>query len=122
LYQAVLTARRSAFEVIRPGVEASEVDRAAREAIGRYGVDKEFKHATGHGVGFAAINHLARPRLHPCSEDVLQVGMVFNVEPAAYIAGYGGLRHCDMVVVTQQGMELLTPFHTEARELVLETR
>jgi Xaa-Pro aminopeptidase len=68
-------------------------------------------------VGFAAIDHAARPRLHPVSEDVLEVGMVFNVEPAVYIDGWGGLRHCDMVAVTSEGAELLTPFQLGMDEL-----
>ena len=36
--------------------------------------------------------------------------MIFNVEPAAYFEGYGGVRHCDVVAVTEQGCDLLTPF------------
>ena len=86
--------------------------------IRRHGFgDDAFPHGTGHGVGFAAIDHTARPRLHPAADDVLQPGMVFNVEPAIYLEGYGGLRHCDMVVVTPSGAEVLTPFQTAAGEL-----
>ena len=48
--------------------------------------------------------------------------MVFNVEPAIYIDGLGGLRHCDMVAVTDTGIELLTPFHASLEELVVEPR
>ena len=43
--------------------------------------------------------------------------MVFNVEPAIYFEGYGGIRHCDMVTVTEAGAELLTPFQCAAGEL-----
>ncbi len=62
-----------------------------------------FKHATGHGVGFAAANPNGLPRIHPKSPDVLEEGMTFNVEPAAYFDGYGGMRHCDVVAVTCDG-------------------
>ena len=89
---------------------ASEVDRAARETLKAYGFEKEFKHPTGHGVGFSAISHNARPRIHPQSKEVLEPGMVFNIEPAVYIEGYGGIRHCDMVAITDTGVEVLTPF------------
>jgi Xaa-Pro aminopeptidase len=41
---------------------------------------------------------------------VLETGMVFNVEPAIYLEGYGGIRHCDMVALTSHGVEELTPF------------
>lgn len=111
LYDAVAAAHRAAREVIRPGARAADVDRAARDVLEQRGFGKAFKHSTGHGVGFAAINHLARPCLHPHSDEVLETGMVFNVEPAVYLAGYGGIRHCNMVALTANGVEQLTPFH-----------
>ncbi len=103
MYEAVFAAREAALAAIRPGAYASAVDAAAREALEARDFGHGFKHATGHGVGFAAIDHNARPRIHPESEDVLEAGMVFNVEPAIYIDGFGGLRHCDMVAVTALG-------------------
>lgn len=120
MYDAVLAAREAALRAIRPGECASAVDRAAREVIHRHGFsDQEFKHSTGHGVGFAAISANARPRLHPKSEEILEPGMVFNVEPALYIHGYGGIRHCEMVAVTEAGAELLTGFHSSLADLVI---
>ncbi|HWH71864.1 MAG TPA: M24 family metallopeptidase, partial [Candidatus Sulfotelmatobacter sp.] len=119
MYEAVLAARRTVLETIRPGLTGAEVDHAAREVLAERGFGKEFKHPTGHGVGFAAISHNAQPRLHPASPDVLETGMVFNVEPAIYIEAYGGLRHCDMVAVTKTGAELLTPFQAELEDLVI---
>lgn len=111
MYSALFEARRAALDAIRPGAAARDVDAAAREALTGHGFGDAFKHSTGHGVGFAAINHNARPRLHPASNETLEEGMVFNVEPGIYIDGYGGMRHCDMVAVTADGYELLTPFH-----------
>jgi Xaa-Pro aminopeptidase len=119
LYEAVFAARRAALETIRPGARAADVDRAAREVLRQRGLGKEFLHPTGHGVGFGAISPNARPRLHPHSPDLLEEGMVFNVEPAVYFEGYGGLRHCDLVAVTAQGAEVLTPFQAEPGQLVL---
>lgn len=84
-----------------------------------HGFEEEFRHATGHGVGFAAINHNAPPRIHPKSRDILQPGMVFNIEPGIYIEGVGGMRHCDMVVVTEKGAEVLTPFQRNLDDFVL---
>ncbi|HYJ47663.1 MAG TPA: Xaa-Pro peptidase family protein, partial [Pyrinomonadaceae bacterium] len=118
-YEAVSLARQAALSAIRPGVCAREVDRAARETLKVFGYEKQFKHSTGHGVGFTAIDANARPRLHPKSDDVLETGMVFNVEPAIYVGGYGGLRHCDVVTVTETGVEVLTPFQTGLHELQL---
>lgn len=110
LYDAIAEAHRSARDAIRPGAQASDVDRAARTVLEKHGLAKAFKHSTGHGIGFSAINHLALPRLHPQSPDVLETGMVFNVEPAVYLEGYGGIRHCNMVALTAHGVEQLTPF------------
>jgi Xaa-Pro aminopeptidase len=110
LYYAIAAAHRAAREVIRPGARAAEVDQAAREVLEQHGLGKAFKHSTGHGVGFSAISHLARPRLHSQSPDILETGMVFNVEPAVYLEKYGGIRHCNMVALTSDGVEQLTPF------------
>jgi len=122
MYAAVLAARDAALRSICPGVEAQAVDRAARDVLAARGFGDAFKHPTGHGVGFAAIDHNARPRLGPGSPDVLSAGMVCNIEPALYLEDTGGLRHCDVVAVTEDGAELLTPFHASLEELVLPLR
>lgn len=120
MYEAVFAARSEALKTIRPRVKASEVDCAARAVLAGRGFGEGFRHGLGHGVGFAAINHNAPPRLHPVSDDVLEVGMVFNIEPAIYMDGYGGLRHCDMVAVTKEGVEILTPFQSTLEQLIVE--
>jgi Xaa-Pro aminopeptidase len=119
VYEAVFEARQAALEAIAPGVEARTVDEAARSVLAMHGFGEEFKHSTGHGVGFAAISANARPQIHPASRERLDPGMVFNVEPAVYLEGYGGVRQCDMVAVTGTGYELLTPFQTTADELYI---
>lgn len=119
IYEAVLAARTAALREIAPGARASDVDQAAREKLSRRGFQKEFKHSTGHGIGFSAISANARPRLHPRSQEILEPGMVFNVEPAVYIEGFGGIRHCDVVTVTQSGVEVLTPFHATLDDLLI---
>jgi Xaa-Pro aminopeptidase len=119
MYDAVFDARRAAIESIHGGIKASEVDRAAREVLRAHGFEREFKHPTGHGVGFAVISHNALPRIHPMSNDLLEVGMVFNIEPGIY-DGYGGLRHCDMVAVGETGVEVLTPFQLSIEDLIID--
>ncbi len=116
-FEAIRLARQAAIDAVQPGVCASAVDRAARDVMTRSGFGAEFVHATGHGVGFASIDHLARPRIHPRSDDVLETGMVFNIEPGAYVSGLCGLRHCDMVAVAESGAELLTPCATDRETL-----
>jgi Xaa-Pro aminopeptidase len=68
-------------------------------------------------VGLSAMSASSIPRIHASSRDILQVGMVFNIEPAVYIKEYGGVRHCDMVAVTEKGYELLTEFQSDAGSL-----
>lgn len=119
LYEAVLSARAAALAAIRPGVRACDVDSAARDVMRSRGLDEAFRHSTGHGVGFAAISANARPRIHPKSQEPLEDGMVFNLEPAVYFDSYGGLRHCDMVAITATGVEVLTPFQSSKEELIL---
>lgn len=108
--RAIDEARSAALTEICPGAKASAVDAAARDVLTAHRFGKEFKHAAGHGVGFAAADPRALPRLHPKSPDTLAVGMTFNLEPAIYIEGKGGMRHCDMVACTQNGSEVLTNF------------
>ncbi len=107
---AIDEARQAALSVIRPGVGAQQVDQAARSVLERHGFGRQFKHGLGHGVGFAAANANAQPRIHPASPDILEAGMTFNVEPAIYFDDYGGMRHCDVVAVTASGVEVLTDF------------
>jgi Xaa-Pro aminopeptidase len=98
------------LDAIGPGANARDIDYAARSALKRRKFGKEFKHSTGYGVGFAAANPNAIPRIHPASPDVLREGMTFNIEPAIYFDGYGGMRHCDMVGVGKTGAEVFTNF------------
>ncbi len=107
---AIEEARLAALQTIRPGVTGCEVDRAARSVLEARGFGAAFKHATGHGVGFAAANANGRPRIHPLSPDVLEEGMTFNLEPAIYFEDYGGMRHCDVVAVTANGAKVLSDF------------
>lgn len=116
-FEAVLEARRAGLAAVAPGVPAREVDRAARDVLVRRGFGAAFRHGLGHGVGFAAIDHNARPRLHPASDDILAPGMVFNLEPAVYLEGVAGIRHCDVVALHAEGPELLTPFQAGLGDL-----
>lgn len=120
MYEAIFEARQKALAAIKPGVTGHQVDNSARTVLEQHGFGTEFKHSTGHGVGFGAISPDALPRLHPKSDDVLKPGMVFNVEPAIYIEGYGGIRHCDMVAITASGNKLLTPFQSGVEELTIK--
>lgn len=107
-HTACVRAQDAALAVIRDGVAARDADAAARTVMREAGFGKAFKHGLGHGFGFQAINHAAKPVLHPASDDVLRAGMVHNMEPAAYLDGVGGIRLNDNVLVTGDGNERLS--------------
>ncbi|MCS7238750.1 MAG: Xaa-Pro peptidase family protein [Thermoguttaceae bacterium] len=116
IYETVLAAQQAAIEVIRPGVPASEVDKAARTVIAAARLGKYFNHGLGHGVGLQVHE---RPRLSPTSQDILQPGMVVTVEPGVYLPDFGGVRIEDDVLVTRDGHEVLTTAPKEIDEVLL---
>ncbi len=106
IYDAVFEAQQAGLEAVRPGVAASEVDRAARSVLRRASLASSFTHSTGHGVGLEIHEG---PRLGKGQRELLRPGMVVTVEPGVYIPGVGGVRIEDMVAVTDTGHEVLTP-------------
>lgn len=120
MYEAVFAARREMLAMLRPGVRAREVDAAARAVLSDRGFGRAFPHGAGHGVGFGATDRSALPRLHPRSPDVLEAGMVFTLAPAVYLEELAGVRHSDMVVVTERGARVLTRFHDSLAELTVD--
>jgi Xaa-Pro aminopeptidase len=110
VYDAVREAQQAAIEAVRPGVRASEVDAAARAVLGDRGLGEAFGHGTGHGLGLEVHEEprLGRPRMDGPPPERLAPGMAFTIEPGAYIAGWGGVRIEDDVLVTGEGYELLT--------------
>ena len=109
LLERVAEAQRAAFDAITIGTPATDVDRAARAVLERDGLGDAFSHGTGHGLGLEVHERPRvakyRPELPP---EPLQPGMVFTLEPGAYIDGWGGVRIEDDVVVTPDGAEWLT--------------
>lgn len=121
MYSAIFRAREAALSVIEPGARAAEVDAAGRKVLVETGFAEYFTHGIGHNVGFTAISSDFPPRLHPASPDRLEVGATFNLEPSIYIPGYGGIRHCDVVTLTENGPVVLTDFQQDLDSLILPT-
>jgi Xaa-Pro aminopeptidase len=109
LYEAVRDAQAAAIARVRPGIAASDVDAAARAVLESRGFGAAFGHGTGHGLGIEVHEdpRVAKPRAG-VPPTLLEPGMVFTIEPGAYVPGFGGVRIEDDVVVTAQGCEVLT--------------
>ena len=100
----------SAFDAVRPGVRACDVDKAARKVIEDAGYGDQFLHRTGHGLG---IEVHEPPYIMSSSEQILEPGMVFSIEPGIYLSGKFGIRLEDIVVVRDSGAEVLSSLSRE---------
>jgi Xaa-Pro aminopeptidase len=109
LYDAVSAAQQAAIAAVRPGADASAVDAAARDVLTSLGLGDAFGHGTGHGLGLDVHEEprIGRPRPDAASV-TLTPGMVFTIEPGAYLPGFGGVRIEDDVLVTDTGCDVLT--------------
>jgi len=113
IYEIVKEAYDKAFEGIRTGAKAKDVDAAARKVIEEAGYGQYFVHSLGHGIGLEVHEP---PALGPGSRDKLTVGNVVTNEPGIYLMGYGGIRIEDTVLVQTHRTEILTngPYSLEA--------
>lgn len=110
VYEAVLEAQLAAIQAVGPGVPCSEVDGAARRLLKRRKLDRYFEHSTGHGLGLEIHES---PRVGRKDDSPLQPGMVITIEPGVYLEGVGGVRIEDTVLVTEKGVDVLTPTSKE---------
>ncbi|WP_139490436.1 M24 family metallopeptidase [Brevibacillus dissolubilis] len=110
IYQAVLDANLKAIERVQPGATLASLDQAAREHITAKGYGEYFMHRLGHGMGLDVHEY---PSVHGQNQETLRAGMVFTIEPGIYLPGVGGVRIEDDVLVTENGVEVLTTFPKE---------
>jgi len=105
IYNIVSKAQTAVIEGIKSSMDASQADYLARSVIEQTGYGEAFGHGLGHGVGLATHES---PTLNPSSSDSLADGMVFTIEPGIYLAGQGGVRIEDMVVLEKGKAKVLT--------------
>jgi Xaa-Pro aminopeptidase len=108
IFDAVLLAQRAAIAAVRPGASPRSIDQAARDVLTRQGLGEAFGHGTGHGLGLEVHEEPRISKTAPDRDGALEPGMVFTIEPGAYVPGVGGVRIEDDVLVTKSGHRLLT--------------
>jgi Xaa-Pro aminopeptidase len=105
IYEIVREAQGRAIKKIKPDINISRIDAAARQFIAQKGYAKFFGHALGHGIGLEVHEE---PRISRKENNKLKVGMVVTIEPGIYLPEKFGIRIEDMVLVTQKGCEVLS--------------
>ncbi|WP_433941253.1 M24 family metallopeptidase [Paenibacillus lautus] len=110
IYETVLAANLAGIQAVKPGVTYGSIDQAARKVIDDAGYGHAFVHRLGHGLGMDVHEY---PSVHGLNQDILQPGAVFTIEPGIYLQGIGGVRIEDDVIVTGDGVEVLTSFPKE---------
>jgi Xaa-Pro aminopeptidase len=112
IHDKVFEAQKAAFDVVKAGVPAKEVDMAARKVIDGSPWKGKFIHGLGHSIGLSVHDGFG---LSMRSDSPLLAGMCVTIEPGIYIPGQGGVRIEDDILVTEKGFELLT---TAPREYI----
>ena len=116
LFDHTVAAQQVAFDALRPGVTCADVD----GAVLRYFDDNDllpyWRQHVGHAIGLR--NHEA-PFLDVGDNTVVEPGMVFTIEPGVYSSDVGGFRHSDTVVVTPDGIDVLTDYPKDIESLTI---
>ena len=120
VYDAVREARNRAVGAVAPGRSRFDIDAAARELLASRGLGEAFGHGTGHGLGIEVHEDpriTRRRRDIDVDNEAVAPGMIFTIEPGAYLPGWGGVRIEDDVLVTDSGVEVLTDAPTDLTEV-----
>jgi len=120
VYAAVREAHARAIATVAPGRSRFEIDAAARDTLAGHGLGEAFGHGTGHGLGVEVHEDPRITRRRPdvdTEDEEVAPGMIFTIEPGAYLPGWGGVRIEDDVLVTGDGVEVLTDVTTELVEI-----
>lgn len=109
IYQAVLQANEQAIQAVasKQPLTFGKLDHVARTVIDQAGLGSYFTHRLGHGIGIETHEY---PSVASDNDLPVQAGIVFTVEPGVYQPHVGGVRIEDMILVTEEGYEVLTNY------------
>lgn len=116
LFELSMEARQKAYELVKPGVRAEDVDETVLKIIKDAGHESNILHRTGHGFG---ITGHEPPWIALGSKHILEQNMVISIEPGIYVEGMGGFRHSDTVLVTKDGCVSLTQPPDKLEDMIL---
>ncbi|MGD8458104.1 MAG: Xaa-Pro peptidase family protein [Anaerolineales bacterium] len=116
LFDHMVNLQDTAFKAMQPGLPCAIVDQATRDYYEKYKLNKYWKHHTGHAIG---LRYHEAPFLDIGDNTIMQPGMVFTVEPGLYHPGLGGFRHSDTVMITDDGIEILTYYPRDLESLTI---
>src|SRR5438067_6654711 len=115
-FDHMLAIQQIALEAIRPGQRCADVDRAVRAYFEQHDLTAYWKHHSGHAIG---MRYHEGPFLDVGDQTELKPNMVFTVEPGLYVPELGGFRHSDTVLVTEDGVEMMTYYPRDLESLTL---
>ena len=110
VYETVLKAQKAAESMIKPGVRFCDIDKTARDIIEQAGYGDKFTHRLGHSIGIECHEY---GDVSSVNENTVEEGMIFSIEPGIYIDGDVGVRIEDLVLITQDGVEILNHYSKE---------
>jgi Xaa-Pro aminopeptidase len=116
MFDHMLALQETAFDALRPGARCADVDRAVRAYYEENDLMPYWKHHVGHAIG---LRYHEAPFLDLGDPTEIQPGMVFTVEPGLYVPELGGFRHSDTVLITDDGIEILTYYPRDLASLTI---
>jgi Xaa-Pro dipeptidase len=119
VYELVRQANEKAESIIRPGVRLCDIDAAARDLITEAGYGVEFNHRLGHFIG---LDEHEFGDVSSGFDWPVEAGMIFSIEPGIYLPGKFGVRIEDLVLVTENGCQVLNSYPKGLTVLNLEEK